>query len=120
MSEEGENFDELFVSVFEFFSEEPRIASKLRALRERIRTLEKENARLRRMLNPPQPAASARVDDPWAVPVERPPIAPPPRDAWEPHEPPAPRGARFACRICSELKNEDELVKDDRGFRCAT
>lgn len=120
MSEESENFEELFDRVFDFFTEDPSTQRKLQRLRARIRDLQHENARLRLLLNPPPaPARIQPVRDVWAVdaPVsvadDEPPAAPVPLER-------AALPVRFACRICSELTNEDELVREQLGFRCAT
>lgn len=115
MSEESRNLSELLDRVEEFFLD-PRERWRVRALRDRIRALEDENARLRAALVAKPTSPSPRSDgDPWAVPDEEP--AAGTRVAAAPVREVA-KGARFACRKCGELRAEPELVRVGRELCC--
>jgi hypothetical protein len=85
VSDERDDFDDLFGSIFDFFTEDASAWRKLERLRARVRELQAENAALRRALSPQLPLS--------------PPDAPPHARA------PGPRGDTWAAK---PLKEEDE------------
>jgi len=109
-----------------FLLDERGLRRRVARLRDRIRDLETENARLRAALasagaerretsddhDPARPRAGSA--DPWAVPEERA-ARPPVVEEAEPR-----RSARFACRRCGELFDEANLRRVDGALVCAS